>query len=59
ADGNLAGLAEAILNDQPLPPPAFDWIILRCLEKDPANRCQSATELLDAILAAMKGAGEP
>lgn len=59
ADGNLAGLAEAILNDQPLPPPAFDRIILRCLEKDPANRCQSATELLDAILAAMKGAGEP
>jgi hypothetical protein len=59
ADGNLAGLAEAILNDQPLPPPAFDQIILRCLEKDPANRCQSATELLDAILAAMKGAGEP
>lgn len=59
ADGNLARLAEAILNDQPLPPPAFDRIILRCLEKDPANRCQSATELLDAILAAMKGAGEP
>lgn len=59
ADGNLAGLAEAILNDQPLPPPAFDRIILRCLEKDPANRYLSATELLDAILAAMKGAGEP
>ncbi|HQN92285.1 MAG TPA: serine/threonine-protein kinase [Methanoculleus sp.] len=58
ADGNLAGLAEAILNDQPLPPPAFDRIILRCLEKDPANRYQSATELLDAILAAMEGAGE-
>ncbi len=58
ADGNLAGLAEAILNDQPLPPPAFDRIILRCLEKDPANRYQSATELLDAILAAMKGAAE-
>lgn len=59
ADGNLTGLAEAILNDQPLPPPAFDRIILRCLEKDPANRYLSATELLDAILAAMKGAGEP
>jgi hypothetical protein len=62
---NLAGLAEAILQKQPVPPseinPDFaglDQIILRCLAKDPADRYRSAGEVLDAIRAVMGGAGD-
>jgi TolB-like protein/Tfp pilus assembly protein PilF/predicted Ser/Thr protein kinase len=48
-----ARLIDAILHESPLPPramnarlsPELDHIILKCLEKDPENRYQSAKEL--------------
>ena len=51
--GNSALLINAILNDQPAPPSAvspglptnLDNIILKALEKDPARRYQSASEM--------------
>lgn len=65
---SLAGLAEAVLHEQPAPPSeidpnlaGLDPIILRCLAKDPADRYQSAAELLEAIeaLTGDAGAGRP
>jgi eukaryotic-like serine/threonine-protein kinase len=49
----IAGLMHAILHETPRPPsavnreisPDLDAIILKCLEKDPENRYQSAKEL--------------
>jgi hypothetical protein len=65
AHESLAGLAEAVLQKQSVPPSeinpefaGFDQIILRCLAKDPADRYRSAGEVLDAIRAVMGGAGD-
>ncbi len=56
AGESLVGLAGATLQEQPVPPgeinpdaAGFDPIILRCLAKEPADRYQSAGEVLDAI----------
>lgn len=62
---SLAGFTGAALREQPVPPSEinpefaeFDPIILRCLAKDPADRYQSAGEVLDAIRTVMDGAGD-
>jgi hypothetical protein len=53
---SIVEVGNAILREEPLPPSeynpdaaAVEKIICRCLEKDPANRYQSAAELLDAL----------
>ncbi len=53
---SIVEVGNSILRDAPIPPSeynpdaeAVEKIILRCLEKDPANRFQSAAELLDAL----------
>jgi len=53
-DPNMPALTDAILHAAPIPPvrlrpeisPALEGVILRCLEKDPALRYQSAGDLL-------------
>ena len=53
---SIVEVGNAILREQPDPPSAYapeaaavDRIILRCLEKDPAKRYQSARDLLNAL----------
>ncbi len=53
---SIVEVGNAILRDVPIPPSeynpdaeAVEKIVLRCLEKDPARRYQSAAELLDAL----------
>jgi len=65
AGESLAGFAGAALHEQPAPPgeinpdfAGFDRVILRCLAKDPADRYQSAGEVLDAIRSVMGDAGD-
>lgn len=62
---SLAGMAEAVIREQPAPPSeidptlaALDPIILRCLAKDPADRYRSAGEVLEAIEAVFGDAEE-
>ncbi len=53
---SIVEVGNAILRDEPIPPSEYNpdaeavqKIILKCLEKDPARRYQSAAELLDAV----------
>lgn len=46
---HIASVPEPLLTVRPEVPPAVALIVARCLEKDPANRFQSAEELLQAI----------
>lgn len=45
----IAKAPEPLLAVKPELPPAIAQIVMRCLEKEPANRFQSADELLQAI----------
>ncbi len=38
-------------------PLALDRVVMRCLEKDPAKRCQSVRELQQALVEALRGEG--
>ncbi|MGI8708025.1 MAG: serine/threonine-protein kinase [Actinomycetota bacterium] len=54
---NVTAIAIAHIEEEPEPPsasvedvnPALDALVLRCLEKDPADRFQDGNELADAI----------
>jgi parallel beta-helix repeat protein len=53
---SIVAVGNAILREDPIPPSeynpdaeAVERIILRCLEKDPASRYQSAADMLDAL----------
>jgi tRNA A-37 threonylcarbamoyl transferase component Bud32 len=65
-----SAFAEVIRSHVDVPPPApssrhasvssyLDALVLQCLEKDPADRFQSMTELADAIEAALDGDAAP
>ncbi|MCL2777316.1 MAG: serine/threonine protein kinase [Polyangiaceae bacterium] len=64
-DGKTLGAVVAsILHDKPAPlsgalknlPPGFEPIVLRCLEKDPANRFSSVVDLANALMPYADGA---
>jgi parallel beta-helix repeat protein len=53
---SIVEVGNAILREQPIPPSRYhadaaivEKIILKCLEKDPANRYQTASDLLEAL----------
>jgi tetratricopeptide (TPR) repeat protein len=58
AGATLIGILDQVLTRAPDPPgvdPALDSICLRCLEKDPADRFASASELAEALEAWLAG----